>query len=246
MYCRTCGKEVNQNAEFCLNCGVNPQSGNAHCHNCGVNTNPEQVVCLACGVNLEQRNVSNGYNSAESSKAFCKSCGSKVNDKAEICMTCGINPLNGHNYCQNCGAPTKAEQEICTSCGVRVSGVRINSRARGRESFGSTMGSFSYGSYSEYYQNEFSAIERSNEEYQGKFNWLAFLFTPIWLLTKGMWQLVLIVSVIYFFPLVGVLVALVFCFLIGRKANYLYYRKEKYGEQLPKDWSIFFDFINQK
>ena len=30
--------------------------------------------------------------------------------------------------------------------------------------------------------------------------------------------------------------------LIARKANYLLYRKEKYGEDLPNDWMIFFNF----
>ena len=239
MFCKTCGKEVNQNAEFCLNCGVNPQTGNAYCYNCGVNTNPEQVVCVVCGVNLE-KNVSRNADSNDA-KAFCKGCGSKVNEKAEICTSCGINPLNGHNYCQNCGATTTAEQEVCTSCGVRVSG-----KARNRESSKYTTSDSSYKSYSEYYQNEFSAIEKSNEEYQGKFNLVAFFFTTIWSLTKGMWQLAIIDAVIYLIPFVGIPLSVVFGILVGRKANYLYYRKEKYGEQLPKDWSILFDFINQK
>ena len=56
MFCKTCGKEVNQNAEFCLNCGVNPQTGNAYCYNCGVNTNPEQVHVMPT-VMMQKRSV---------------------------------------------------------------------------------------------------------------------------------------------------------------------------------------------
>lgn len=240
MFCKTCGKEVNKNAEYCLSCGVNPQHGNAYCYNCGVETNPEQVVCVACGVNLE-KNVSSSSNVNESTNMFCKGCGSKIHEKAEICTSCGIKPLNAHNFCQHCGAKTTEEQEICTSCGVRVN---IKESEKEPSRFKNT--DSSYNSYPEYYQSEFSAIENSNEQYQGKFNWLSFLFTPIWLLSKGMWQLALVIIATAFFPFDGIILDVLIGFLVGRKANYLYYRKEKYGEQLPKDWKIFIDFSNRK
>lgn len=236
MFCKTCGKEVNKNAEYCLSCGVNPQLGNAYCYNCGVDTNPEQVVCVACGVNLE-KNVSSSYNGNESTYVFCKGCGSKIHEKAEICTSCGIKPLNAHNFCQHCGAKTTAEQEVCTSCGVRV-----KSKASEKQTYRFKNIDSSYSSYPEYYQAEFSAIENSNEQYQGKFNWPSFLICPIWLVSKGMWQLALIVFATAFLPFIGMILNILICFLVGRKANYLYYRKEKYGEQLPKDWKIFLDF----
>ena len=240
MHCRTCGKEVNENAEFCLNCGVNPKSGNAHCYNCGVDTNPEQVVCVACGVNLENNKVKSNYNSDKSAQLFCRSCGNKVNDNAEICINCGIKPLNGHNYCHNCGATTKEEQEICTSCGVRVNNI-----VKGKNTSQAKNINSSDNYYPEYYQSEFSSIEESNEEYQGQFNWLACFFTIIWCISKGMWQIALISIGLAFIPGIGVPISIAFDILFARKANYLYYRKEKYGEQLPKEWKILIDFTNK-
>ena len=36
MYCRNCGIEVNENAEYCIGWGVAPLNGDKHCDNCGV------------------------------------------------------------------------------------------------------------------------------------------------------------------------------------------------------------------
>jgi len=45
-----------------------------------------------------------------------------------------------------------------------------------------------FGSYVPlYYQEEFAKIRDSNETCTGRFNWEAFLFAPIWVLTKGLW-----------------------------------------------------------
>mgnify|MGYP004731533713 FL=1 len=52
MYCRNCGKEVNENAAACLNCGADPKKGKAFCPNCGAQTNENQIICTACGVGL--------------------------------------------------------------------------------------------------------------------------------------------------------------------------------------------------
>ena len=52
MFCKNCGKEVNQNAVACMGCGCNPKTGNKFCSNCGVQVNPEQVVCVKCGAAL--------------------------------------------------------------------------------------------------------------------------------------------------------------------------------------------------
>lgn len=231
MFCKTCGKEVNKNAEFCLNCGVNPKTGNAHCYNCGVTTNPEQEICISCGVNL-RKNIVNSSDINNLSKSFCRSCGNEVNEKAEICTNCGIKPLNGENYCQNCGAHTRVGQEICTSCGFRLKQTQFN------QNFQSTKGDFSFENYSTYYQEEFTKIQNSNEEYQGKFNWATFFLLPIWFFSKGMIPMAIASFLIWLIPY-GSLIAGA---LIARKANYLLYRKEKYGEDLPNDWMIFFNF----
>jgi len=58
MYCRNCGKEVAQNAEYCIHCGVKPLNANKFCQNCAAQTNPEQEVCLSCGVRLKKSAIS--------------------------------------------------------------------------------------------------------------------------------------------------------------------------------------------
>lgn len=50
MYCKNCGKEMNDNQAICLNCGVQTGNGNSFCANCGNPLNADAVVCLNCGV----------------------------------------------------------------------------------------------------------------------------------------------------------------------------------------------------
>ena len=52
MYCRECGKKVNENAVACTSCGVNPKLSKNFCGACGVKTKDNQIVCLKCGVSL--------------------------------------------------------------------------------------------------------------------------------------------------------------------------------------------------
>lgn len=52
MFCRECGKSVNENAVACTSCGVNPKLSNKFCYSCGVKTKDNQVVCVKCGVSL--------------------------------------------------------------------------------------------------------------------------------------------------------------------------------------------------
>ncbi|WP_143305547.1 YqaE/Pmp3 family membrane protein [Marispirochaeta aestuarii] len=52
MYCRNCGKEVDEKAEYCLNCGVRPLKSRNYCQNCGAGTTEVQDICLRCGVKL--------------------------------------------------------------------------------------------------------------------------------------------------------------------------------------------------
>ena len=61
MYCRNCGKEVNENAAACLSCGAAPKSGKDFCPNCGAKTNENQIICTACGVGLtNSKDTQNG------------------------------------------------------------------------------------------------------------------------------------------------------------------------------------------
>ncbi len=53
MYCKNCGKVMNDNQAVCLNCGVAAGTGNTYCHNCGTQVNPGAAVCLNCGAALQ-------------------------------------------------------------------------------------------------------------------------------------------------------------------------------------------------
>ena len=52
MYCRTCGKELSDQAVACTGCGVPPLTGNEFCPSCGADTNPQAAICVKCGIQL--------------------------------------------------------------------------------------------------------------------------------------------------------------------------------------------------
>ena len=52
MFCRTCGKELAEGADFCISCGVRPLKGNKFCNACGAETRPDAELCVKCGVRL--------------------------------------------------------------------------------------------------------------------------------------------------------------------------------------------------
>ncbi len=60
MYCRNCGSQVNDKAEFCLKCGVRPFNAKAYCQECGVETNEKQEICIKCCVRLKTLTSSKG------------------------------------------------------------------------------------------------------------------------------------------------------------------------------------------
>ena len=54
MYCRHCGKELNENADYCTSCGVATTKGNAYCAKCGSEVDKEAEVCPSCGSSLKK------------------------------------------------------------------------------------------------------------------------------------------------------------------------------------------------
>lgn len=58
MYCRNCGKQLDDKAEFCPGCGVKPLKGKKFCNNCGVETNENQEICIKCGVKFSSSSFS--------------------------------------------------------------------------------------------------------------------------------------------------------------------------------------------
>ena len=62
MFCRNCGKEMNDNQAICLNCGVKTGEGSAFCSNCGGAVAPGAEVCMNCGVAIKKAGVEGGIN----------------------------------------------------------------------------------------------------------------------------------------------------------------------------------------
>lgn len=60
MFCRNCGKEMNDNQAICLNCGVKTGEGTAFCPNCGGAVAPDAEVCMNCGVAIKKAGVAGG------------------------------------------------------------------------------------------------------------------------------------------------------------------------------------------
>lgn len=92
MFCKKCGRKLNDGARFCPGCGTQvivKQSSQA--------VSSAEHVCLACGAPLRK------------GVAFCMKCGTKV--KAEVspvCTACGAPLRDGAEFCIKCGAPAIA------------------------------------------------------------------------------------------------------------------------------------------
>lgn len=103
MYCRSCGKEMNDNQAICLNCGVKAGTGTAFCANCGNPLAPMAEVCLNCGVATK--------------KSQTGDLGGK--DKVTIALLCFfLGGLGIHNFVM--GESKKGIVKIITSlcCGI--------------------------------------------------------------------------------------------------------------------------------
>lgn len=61
MYCRNCGKEINENQVICLECGVKKGDGKNFCPNCGKPVEENATVCMNCGVAIKKPNNFGSY-----------------------------------------------------------------------------------------------------------------------------------------------------------------------------------------
>jgi len=52
MFCRNCGKEIDNRVLACPGCGFEPKNGTSYCGSCGVATKPNQSICIKCGMAL--------------------------------------------------------------------------------------------------------------------------------------------------------------------------------------------------
>ncbi len=72
MYCRNCGKQIDDNAVVCPECGAKTgvpeqrpaaETPRAYCKNCGKEVDPKAVVCPHCGVQINAQKEKKPVNS---------------------------------------------------------------------------------------------------------------------------------------------------------------------------------------
>ena len=56
MFCKNCGKEIDNIAAVCVHCGVAVENGNKFCPNCGMATPEDAAFCTGCGISLKRQN----------------------------------------------------------------------------------------------------------------------------------------------------------------------------------------------
>lgn len=143
-------------------------------------------------------------------------------------------------YCPECGTQTSDQATACPKCGFPIAKLNFNQSLQNQ-----TIISNGFAGLDPYYQEEFEEIQKSNEEYRGKFNWYAFWFSWIWLLTKGAigWAVIVFLAN-WGVPLVltnmvrgeiglilGLLAAIGIAITLGHNATKIYYNVRVKGKQ---------------
>ena len=49
MYCKNCGKELEEANSVCISCGALPNDGDKYCENCGKKVEYTDRICAVCG-----------------------------------------------------------------------------------------------------------------------------------------------------------------------------------------------------
>lgn len=84
-------------------------------------------------------------------------------------------------FCPECGNQSSDQAEACNKCGYPISKLNFNQKQSGSSSnttnTNTAKSNNSFDGIDYYYQQEFEEIQKSNEDYKGKWNWYAFLFT---------------------------------------------------------------------
>jgi len=102
-------------------------------------------------------------------------------------------------------------------------------RAVGNVSHRKTKSTIDTSTLSERYTEEFKKIHQSNGSYKGGFNVMAFLFGPLWALSKGLWLHALVV----FFAVIlsGGILAIPAWIFSGVRGTHVFYLKHVQGQQ---------------
>ena len=115
MYCKNCGKPMNDNQAICLGCGVQTGVGNSFCQNCGNPVDPNAVVCLNCGVALKPM----GKNGAPAAANGEYLNGQSKTTMALVCFFLG--GLGIHNFMM--GETKKGIFRICMNFACGLGGI---------------------------------------------------------------------------------------------------------------------------
>ena len=116
--------------------------------------------------------------------------------------------------CKKCGGEYLIGNKFCPNCGESIESLYDEHDKM----------SYKFHCLKPYYKEEFLKI-KNNPNYKGKFNFVAFLFSWMWMLPKKMY-----VGAVVYICVVGLLVnyvhysfTLIASIAIGFRANYMYY-----------------------
>ena len=129
MFCKNCGRKLDENSNVCGQCGFAAGVGSNYCKNCGAQTVPGQTFCTSCGTQT-------GNNFAYSQQAYNQN-GQTINTdpNAKSRLAAGIlgillGTLGVHNF--YLGYTSKAVIQLVVSlvgavvtCGIATLAIEI-------------------------------------------------------------------------------------------------------------------------
>ncbi|WP_296883018.1 zinc ribbon domain-containing protein [uncultured Methanobrevibacter sp.] len=77
-YCKNCGADIKDNAQFCQECGTKVENISKLCSKCGEKLDDDSEFCQKCGTKLKNTCPNCGANTEESEN-FCENCGHDLN-----------------------------------------------------------------------------------------------------------------------------------------------------------------------
>jgi hypothetical protein len=147
----------------------------------------------------------------------CPDCDAKVSQRAPTCPNCGV-PLG-----------SRTAQGVTAGAASLFDSIKNKVQQSENVSHRKTMPTFDTSTLAEKYADEFKKIHQSNGLYKGGFNVMAFLFGPLWALSKGLWlhALVVVVAIL----LTGGLLAVPAWIFTGVRGTHVFYLKHVHGQQ---------------
>ena len=117
MFCKNCGKEIDNLAAVCIHCGVAVGNGTKFCQNCGNELPEGAAFCVHCGVNV------NGANNAANNATTNANAKSKL---AAGLLAIFLGSFGVHNF--YLGFTKRAVLQLLISvltCGIGATAISI-------------------------------------------------------------------------------------------------------------------------